>query len=138
MKTGTKDVNRRNRLPAAESDTRRATIRDVAAHAGVSIGTASKALNGQGKLRAETRARVVAAARELGFSPNVLARGLLAGRTYTVFDECLLAALPREGTWRAVFDSTRGCVQHREEQLDVLPSQPQAVFGAGVKDLAIR
>jgi LacI family transcriptional regulator len=84
MKTGTKDVNRRNRLPAAESDTRRATIRDVAAHAGVSIGTASKALNGQGKLRAETRARVVAAARELGFSPNVLARGLLAGRTYTV------------------------------------------------------
>src|SRR5579872_6970762 len=84
MKAGTKHVNRRNRLPAAESDTRRATIRDVAAHAGVSIGTASKALNGQGKLRAETRARVVAAARELGFSPNVLARGLLAGRTYTV------------------------------------------------------
>jgi LacI family transcriptional regulator, galactose operon repressor len=84
MKAGTRDINRRNRLPAAESDTRRATIRDVAAHAGVSIGTASKALNGQGKLRAETRARVVAAARELGFSPNVLARGLLAGRTYTV------------------------------------------------------
>src|SRR6516225_4358103 len=52
--------------------------------AGVSIGTASKALNGQGKLRAETRDRVAAAARELGFAPNVLARGLLAGRTYTV------------------------------------------------------
>ena len=33
---------------------RRVTIRDVAAEAGVSIGTASKALNGQGKLRAET------------------------------------------------------------------------------------
>jgi LacI family transcriptional regulator len=41
-------------------------------------------LNGQGKLRAETRGRVAAAARELGFAPNVLARGLLAGRTYTV------------------------------------------------------
>jgi LacI family transcriptional regulator, galactose operon repressor len=52
--------------------------------AGVSIGTASKALNGQGKLRAETRDRVAAAARELGFAPNMLARGLLAGRTYTV------------------------------------------------------
>lgn len=60
------------------------TIRDVAARAGVSIGTALKALNGQGKLRAETRGRVAAAARELGFAPNVLARGLLAGRTYTV------------------------------------------------------
>ena len=68
----------------ADPDGKRATIRDVAAHAGVSIGTASKALNGQGKLRGETRERVVAAARELGFSPNVLARGLLAGRTYTV------------------------------------------------------
>jgi LacI family transcriptional regulator len=50
----------------------------------VSIGTASKALNGQGKLRPETRVRVADAARELGFAPNVLARGLLAGRTYTV------------------------------------------------------
>jgi LacI family transcriptional regulator len=66
------------------SDPKRPTIRDVAAQAGVSIGTASKALNGQGKLRTETRERVAAAARELGFAPNVLARALLAGRTYTV------------------------------------------------------
>ena len=42
---------------------RRVTIRDVAAEAGVSIGTASKALNGQGKLRTETRERVAEAAR---------------------------------------------------------------------------
>ena len=56
----------------------------MAARAGVSIGTASKALNGQGKLRDETRDRVAAAARDLGFAPNALARGLLAGRTYTV------------------------------------------------------
>jgi LacI family transcriptional regulator len=68
--------------PGAQA--RRVTIRDVAARAGVSIGTASKALNGQGKLRAETRDRVAAAARDLGFAPNALARGLLAGRTYTV------------------------------------------------------
>jgi LacI family transcriptional regulator len=60
------------------------TIRDVAARAGVSIGTASKALNGQGRLRDETRERVLAVAKELGFAPNVLARGLLAGRTHTV------------------------------------------------------
>ena len=71
-------------LPPGGPAARRVTIRDVAAHAGVSIGTASKALNGQGKLRAETRDRVAAAALALGFAPNVLARGLLAGRTYTV------------------------------------------------------
>jgi LacI family transcriptional regulator len=64
--------------------TRPATIRDVAAAAGVSIGTASKALNGQGRLRPETRHRVTEAADRLGFAPNVLAQGLLGGRTYTV------------------------------------------------------
>jgi LacI family transcriptional regulator len=63
---------------------RRATIRDVAADAGVSIGTASKALNGQGRLRPETRQRVADAARRLGFAPNALAQALLAGRTYSV------------------------------------------------------
>ena len=63
---------------------RRSTIRDVAADAGVSIGTASKALNGQGRLRPETRERVAEAARRLGFAPNPLAQALLAGRTYTV------------------------------------------------------
>ncbi|MGN6176652.1 MAG: LacI family DNA-binding transcriptional regulator [Streptosporangiaceae bacterium] len=71
-------------MPDQAESARRATIRDVAARAGVSIGTASKALNGQGKLRPETRDRVAAAARQLGFAPNVLARGLLGGRTYTV------------------------------------------------------
>jgi LacI family transcriptional regulator len=63
---------------------RRATIRDVARAAGVSVGTASKALNGQGKLRAETRERVAQAARRLGFAPNALAQALLAGRSFTV------------------------------------------------------
>ncbi len=73
-------------MPSAEpgSETRRPTIRDVAAQAGVSIGTASKALNGQGKLRPATRERVAAAAAALGFAPNVLAKALLAGRSYTV------------------------------------------------------
>ena len=69
---------------AAERVARRATIRDVAESAGVSVGTASKALNGQGKLRAETRERVVRAAEQLGFAPNALAQALLAGRSFTV------------------------------------------------------
>ena len=63
---------------------RRVTIRDVAAEAGVSIGTVSKALNGQGKLRTETRERVAEAAQRLGFAPNTLAQALLAGRSFTV------------------------------------------------------
>jgi LacI family transcriptional regulator, galactose operon repressor len=66
------------------SETRAVTIADVAALAGVSIGTVSKALNGRGQLRAETRERVLAAAERLGFRPSPLARGLLAGRSYAV------------------------------------------------------
>jgi LacI family transcriptional regulator len=50
----------------------------------VSVGTASKALNGQGKLRAETIERVMRAAERLGFAPNTLAQALLAGRSFTV------------------------------------------------------
>ena len=60
------------------------TVSDVAALAGVSNGTVSKALNGRGRVKSETRERVAAAARELGWEPNVLARSLLAGRSYTV------------------------------------------------------
>jgi LacI family transcriptional regulator len=60
------------------------TISDVAALASVSVGTASKALNGRGSLRPETRQRVRDAAQHLGFQANVVARSLNAGRTYTV------------------------------------------------------
>jgi hypothetical protein len=64
--------------------------------------------------------------------------GCQADRTYTVFDECLLAALPRAPTWRAVHAANLGCVQARERRLHVLPSQPQGSFGAAVRDLAVR
>jgi LacI family transcriptional regulator len=57
---------------------------DVANAVGVSIGTASKALNGKGTLRPETRAKVIAAADRLGFHPNALARSLIRGRSFTV------------------------------------------------------
>ena len=60
------------------------TLSDVAAHAGVSVATASKALNDRDQVRASTKQRVLKAARELGFTPNALAKGLLSGRSGTV------------------------------------------------------
>lgn len=60
------------------------TVSDVAARAGVSNGTVSKALNGRGQLRPETRDRVAAAARDLGWQPNIFARSLTSDRSYTV------------------------------------------------------
>jgi LacI family transcriptional regulator len=68
------------------SDTkgRRRTIHDVAKAAGVSISTASNALNGTGRTNAETRDRVRQVAEEIGFRPNALARGLLQKRSHAI------------------------------------------------------
>jgi LacI family transcriptional regulator len=60
------------------------TIHDVARAAKVSIGTVSKAMNNSGSLRQETRERVVAVARRLGFRPNDLAQSLHRGQSLTV------------------------------------------------------
>ncbi|WP_069770349.1 LacI family DNA-binding transcriptional regulator [Streptomyces sp. LUP30] len=62
----------------------RARLTDVAALAGVSVGTASKALNGGGRMRPETRQRVMDAVAELGFRPNRHAQSLHSGRSWTV------------------------------------------------------
>jgi DNA-binding LacI/PurR family transcriptional regulator len=62
----------------------RATILDVAARAGVHAATVSRTINVPEKVAPETRQRVEAAVRELGFVPNRAARGLITGRTGNV------------------------------------------------------
>jgi LacI family transcriptional regulator len=61
-----------------------ATIRDVARHAQVSIASVSRALNGLGNVRAETRERVIAAANELGYVPHAGARSLSLARAHAI------------------------------------------------------
>jgi LacI family transcriptional regulator len=56
----------------------------LAAAAGVSISTASKALNNTGRMGDETRERVKRIAIEIGFRPNAMARGLLSKRSFTI------------------------------------------------------
>lgn len=60
------------------------TIRDVAARAGVSRQTVSRAMNNKGEISPETRTRVLEAARELGYRPSSIARGLKTRRTLTL------------------------------------------------------
>ncbi|MPR00045.1 LacI family DNA-binding transcriptional regulator [Modestobacter sp. I12A-02628] len=62
----------------------RARLEDVAARAGVSPSTASVALSGAGRVAAATRARVQAAAAELGYSPDPVAASLRSGRSGVV------------------------------------------------------
>ncbi|NUR60674.1 MAG: LacI family DNA-binding transcriptional regulator [Catenulispora sp.] len=63
---------------------RPSTLTQVAARAGVSLTTASKAINNTGRIAKETRERVLEAARELRFVPNPGARSLHTGRTSIV------------------------------------------------------
>ncbi len=60
------------------------TIRDVARHAGVSVATASRALNGSDVVNPQTRDRILAVMTELGFAPSPAARRLSLGRTLTI------------------------------------------------------
>lgn len=61
------------------------SLRDVAARAGVSTATVSRVLSDSlHPVREETRVRVLAAARELEFQPNMLARGLVTARTHVI------------------------------------------------------
>ena len=63
---------------------RRATIGDIAARAGVSIGAVSFALNDRPGVSAETRSRVKAIAAELGWRPHTAARALSGARADAV------------------------------------------------------
>lgn len=60
------------------------TIADVAARAGVSKATASRALSGHGYVSRESRERVSAAAHELSYVAHSSAMSLATGRTLTI------------------------------------------------------
>lgn len=60
------------------------TIKELSAHCGLSVSTVSKALNGYPDVSEETKALVRAAAQELGYHPNAIARGLKLGRSFSL------------------------------------------------------
>jgi LacI family transcriptional regulator len=63
---------------------RAVTLLDIASHAGVSRATVARALSAKGYVGAESRLRIVEAARLLGYRPNALARALRAQRSFTI------------------------------------------------------
>jgi LacI family transcriptional regulator len=63
---------------------KRVGLKEVAARAGASVATVSRVLNNRGYASEEMRLRVLAAARELHYEPNLRARGLRQQSSYTV------------------------------------------------------
>ena len=59
-------------------------LKDIAADLGVSMVTVSKVLRGKSDVGKETRERVLRRVEELNYRPNLMARGLASGRSFTV------------------------------------------------------
>ncbi|MGF1626318.1 MAG: LacI family DNA-binding transcriptional regulator [Alphaproteobacteria bacterium] len=84
---------------------KRVTLRDVAQAAGVSASAVSRTFTPGASIAAQTRDRVLAAAKSLGYRPNAIARGLISNRTDLValvtgtiaspYDPLLVDALAR-------------------------------------------
>src|SRR3954449_10688154 len=70
--------------PAERGKRKPAVMYDVARLAGVSHQTVSRVINGSPHVRPETRERVLAGMRALGYTPNPVARALVTGRSNTL------------------------------------------------------
>jgi DNA-binding LacI/PurR family transcriptional regulator len=77
-------VNRDCSVTAPDEPRRRPTIADVARRAGVSSAAVSFAVNGRPGVSPDTRERILAAARELGWRPSASARALTEARTRAI------------------------------------------------------
>src|ERR1019366_1595917 len=61
-----------------------ARLKDIAQDLGVSVVTVSKVLRDHPDISAETRERVLKRMKELNYRPNLAARALVTGRSYTM------------------------------------------------------
>ncbi|MBN2655520.1 MAG: LacI family DNA-binding transcriptional regulator [Spirochaetales bacterium] len=61
---------------------KRVTIKDIAREVGVSAHSVSLALNNQGRISEPVRKKILETADRMNYRPNILARGLVQGRTY--------------------------------------------------------
>ncbi len=112
-----KEATKGERRPA------RATIRDVARCAGVSIKTVSRVINREANVRAATRERVMEAVQELQYEPNPAARGLAGRRTFSIG---LLYENPHEFSYvQQILDGVFGVCQAHGYALLLRPSSEE-------------
>lgn len=111
------------------------TLKDVAARAGVSVGTASNAFNRPETVAEDTRGRVAAAAAELGYGgPDPIARRLrtrLAGAVGVVFTDRLSWAFSDPAAAEFLRGVAEG-VEARGASLLIVPTGPSRADAARV------
>jgi DNA-binding LacI/PurR family transcriptional regulator len=60
------------------------TIKDIAKKVGVNPSTVSRVINGTASISDETKQKILAAMQEMDYHPNILARSLVNGNTFTI------------------------------------------------------
>ena len=121
---------------------RSGTSYDVARHAGVSQSAVSRAFREGASVAPATRARIVAAADELGYRPNAIAQGLITRRSNLVaviisnltnlYYPEVLAELTRRLSVSTDYESFAGCglvVEAVPEDMDLKTAALAAVEG---------
>ena len=90
-----------------------ASLKDVALECGVSVATVSKALNGHQDIGETTRQRVLAAAKDMGYTVNSAARALKTNRTFNL--GILFSDLSNSGFMHEYFASTLNAFRYEAE-----------------------
>ncbi len=115
------------------------TLEDIAKQTRTSISTVSRVLSGgraAHRISAETRERVMAASKALGYRPNLLARGLRTRKSHTVAFLCsdignpffaqvasLIERLLHAQGYSLVLCNSGGDVERETEYLELLPQK---------------
>ena len=81
---------------AGDTSSIRSGIRSVAAAAGVSVSTVSRALNGYPEVNDATRERIIAAAKRYNYHPNTRAIRLATGRAMPRLSQMLQISATRQ------------------------------------------
>ncbi len=110
----------------------RVTIRDVAAHAGVSHQTVSRVINGSQRVRPETRMRVEASIADLGYQPSAIARSMARGRTGIL--ACIAPNLT-DYTFASLIDGAETAVREQGYFLLSASAQDEETFAALIAEL---
>ena len=90
------------------------SLKDIAQHCGVSVGTVSKALNGRGDVGEATKQRILETAKELGYTANSAARALKTNRTYSI--GIVFTDLSNSGFMHEYFASTLNSFRQEAER----------------------
>lgn len=148
-------------MPVKQRSRSRIKVSDVAAKAGVSVATVSRAFNLPNLVREDVRHRVLDVARKLGYSPNPAAKALRLQKTHIIgaliptldyaifarmidsFQETLAAAhymtivLTTGFDNRDIFDKVKLLIDRGAEALLIVGSVEDQRFKAYLKDTHI-